>query len=182
MPEEQAFCVLVKIMYEYGLRDLYKNNLEDLRGKFYQLERLIQEQLPDLYNHFLEQNLEAHMYASQWFLTLFTAKFPLCMVFHIIDLLLCEGLNVIFNVALALLKTSKEDLLQADFEGALKFFRVQLPKRYRAEENARRLMEQACNIKVPTKKLKKYEREYQTMRENQLQQEDPLDQYKFICL
>ncbi|XP_062835490.1 rab GTPase-activating protein 1-like isoform X6 [Anolis carolinensis] len=35
---------------------------------------------------------------------------------------------------------------------------------------------------VPTKKLKKYEREYQAMRENQLQQEDPLDQYKFICL
>lgn len=81
-----------------------------------------------------------------------------------------------------LLATSKEDLLQADFEGALKFFRVQLPKRYRAEENARRLMEQACNIKVPTKKLKKYEKEYQTMRESQLQQEDPMDRYKFVYL
>lgn len=178
MPEEQAFCVLVKIMYEYGLKELYRNNFEDLHCKFYQLERLLQEQLPDLYNHFMDLSLEAHMYASQWFLTLFTAKFPLCMVFHIIDLLLCEGLSIIFNVALALLKTSKEDLLQADFEGALKFFRVQLPKRYRAEENARRLMEQACNIKVPTKKLKKYEKEYQAMRENQLQQEDPIDRYK----
>ncbi|XP_054529476.1 rab GTPase-activating protein 1-like isoform X3 [Pan troglodytes] len=178
MPEEQAFCVLVKIMYDYGLRDLYRNNFEDLHCKFYQLERLMQEQLPDLHSHFSDLNLEAHMYASQWFLTLFTAKFPLCMVFHIIDLLLCEGLNIIFHVALALLKTSKEDLLQADFEGALKFFRVQLPKRYRAEENARRLMEQACNIKVPTKKLKKYEKEYQTMRESQLQQEDPMDRYK----
>ncbi|XP_045553278.1 rab GTPase-activating protein 1-like isoform X7 [Salmo salar] len=104
------------------------------------------------------------MYASQWFLTLFTAKFPLCMVFHITDLLLCE--------------TSKEDLLQTDFEGALKFFRVQLPKRYRAAENARRLMEQACNIKVPTKKLKKFEKEYQTLRESQLQQEDPIDRYQ----
>ncbi|XP_074763093.1 rab GTPase-activating protein 1-like isoform X2 [Athene noctua] len=164
MPEEQAFCVFVKIMYDYGLRDLYRNNFEDLHCKFFQLEKLMQEQLPDLYSHFSDLNLEAHMYASQWFLTLFTAKFPLCMVFHIIDLLLCE--------------TSKEDLLQADFEGALKFFRVQLPKRYRAEENARRLMEQACNIKVPTKKLKKYEREYQTMRESQLQQEDPMDRYK----
>lgn len=51
---------------------------------------LIQEQLPDLWSHFQELNLEAHMYASQWFLTLFTAKFPLCMVFHITDLLLCE--------------------------------------------------------------------------------------------
>ncbi|KAJ7395982.1 Rab GTPase-activating protein 1 [Pitangus sulphuratus] len=216
MPEEQAFCVFVKIMYDYGLRDLYRNNFEDLHCKFFQLEKLMQEQLPDLHSHFSDLNLEAHMYASQWFLTLFTAKFPLCMVFHIIDLLLCEGMNIIFHVALALLKpvlltldtyyfllmeegvpcktpaakltppakksqdmhdersklvneyacrvlellgmghrlfvprllaTSKEDLLQADFEGALKFFRVQLPKRYRAEENARRLMEQACNIK-----------------------------------
>ncbi|KAM6165465.1 rab GTPase-activating protein 1-like isoform 6-T6 [Erethizon dorsatum] len=31
---------------------------------------------------------------------------------------------------------------------------------------------------VPTKKLKKYEKEYQTMRESQLQQEDPMDRYK----
>uniref|UniRef100_A0A672P4K9 RAB GTPase activating protein 1 like n=1 Tax=Sinocyclocheilus grahami TaxID=75366 RepID=A0A672P4K9_SINGR len=178
MPEEQAFCVLVKIMYNYGLRELYRNNFEDLHCKFYQLERLLQEQLPDLWSHFQDLNLEAHMYASQWFLTLFTAKFPLCMVFHITDLLLCEGLNIIFNVALALLKTSKEDLLQADFEGALKFFRVQLPKRYRAAENARRLMEQACNIKVPTKKLKKFEKEYQSLRESQLQQEDPIDRYQ----
>ncbi|CAB1314211.1 unnamed protein product [Coregonus sp. 'balchen'] len=104
MPEEQAFCVLGRIMYEYGLRELYKNNFEDLHCKFYQLERLLQEQLPELWSHFQELNLEAHMYASQWFLTLFTAKFPLCMVFHITDLLLCEGLNIIFNVALALLK------------------------------------------------------------------------------
>lgn len=49
-----------------------------------------QEYIPDLYTHFLNVGLEAHMYASQWFLTLFTAKFPLYMVFHIIDLLLCE--------------------------------------------------------------------------------------------
>uniref|UniRef100_A0A8D0EJB4 Rab-GAP TBC domain-containing protein n=1 Tax=Strix occidentalis caurina TaxID=311401 RepID=A0A8D0EJB4_STROC len=76
------------------------------------------------------------MYASQWFLTLFTAKFPLYMVFHIIDLLLCE------------VCTTKDDLLLTDFEGALKFFRVQLPKRYRSEENAKKLMELACNMKV----------------------------------
>lgn len=35
-----------------------------------------------------------------------------------------------------------------------------------------------CIPQVPTKKLKKYEREYQTMRESQLQQEDPMDRYK----
>ncbi|XP_032274665.1 rab GTPase-activating protein 1 isoform X4 [Phoca vitulina] len=178
MPEEQAFSVLVKIMFDYGLRELFKQNFEDLHCKFYQLERLMQEYIPDLYNHFLDISLEAHMYASQWFLTLFTAKFPLYMVFHIIDLLLCEGISVIFNVALGLLKTSKDDLLLTDFEGALKFFRVQLPKRYRSEENAKKLMELACSMKISQKKLKKYEKEYHTMREQQAQQEDPIERFE----
>uniref|UniRef100_A0A286XH93 Rab GTPase-activating protein 1 n=1 Tax=Cavia porcellus TaxID=10141 RepID=A0A286XH93_CAVPO len=164
MPEEQAFSVLVKIMFDYGLRELFKQNFEDLHCKFYQLERLMQEYIPDLYNHFLDISLEAHMYASQWFLTLFTAKFPLYMVFHIIDLLLSE--------------TSKDDLLLTDFEGALKFFRVQLPKRYRSEENAKKLMELACNMKISQKKLKKYEKEYHTMREQQAQQEDPIERFE----
>uniref|UniRef100_A0A4W6C8A5 Rab GTPase-activating protein 1 n=1 Tax=Lates calcarifer TaxID=8187 RepID=A0A4W6C8A5_LATCA len=178
MPEEQAFSVLVKIMFDYGLRDLFKQNFEDLHCKFFQLERLMQEYIPDLYNHFLNVGLEAHMYASQWFLTLFTAKFPLYMVFHIIDLLLCEGISVIFNVALALLKTSKDDLIQADFEGALKFFRVPVPKRYRSEENAKKLMELACSMKISQKKLKKFEKEYHTIREQQEQQEAPIERYE----
>uniref|UniRef100_A0A673XH15 Rab GTPase-activating protein 1 n=1 Tax=Salmo trutta TaxID=8032 RepID=A0A673XH15_SALTR len=178
MPEEQAFSVLVKIMFDYGLRDLFKQNFEDLHCKFFQLERLMQEYIPDLYNHFLNVGLEAHMYASQWFLTLFTAKFPLYMVFHIIDLLLCEGISVIFNVALALLKTSREDLLATDFEGALKFFRVPVPKRYRSEENAKKLMELACSMKISQKKLKKYEKEYHSMREQQEQQEAPIERYE----
>ncbi|ELW62468.1 Rab GTPase-activating protein 1 [Tupaia chinensis] len=36
----------------------------------------------------------------------------------------------------------------------------------------------SVRLKVPTKKLKKYEKEYQAMRESQLQQEDPMDRYK----
>lgn len=47
-----------------------------------------------------------------------------------------------------LFQTSKDDLIQSDFEGALKFFRVPVPKRYRSEENAKKLMELACSMKV----------------------------------
>ena len=42
MPEEQAFCVLVKVMFDYGLREMFKQGFEDLHLKFYQLERLMQ--------------------------------------------------------------------------------------------------------------------------------------------
>lgn len=57
-------------------------------------------------------------------------------------------LFVLYFLYLCSLQTSKDDLLQADFEGALKFFRVPVPKRYRSEENAKKLMELACSMKV----------------------------------
>ena len=49
-----------------------------------------QEYLPDLYQHFQANRIETHMYASQWFLTIYTAKFPLSIVFRILDIYLCE--------------------------------------------------------------------------------------------
>lgn len=57
MPEEQAFCVLVKIMFEYGLRALYKNNFEDLHCKFYQLEKLMQVRGDAIFSTWLKLKL-----------------------------------------------------------------------------------------------------------------------------
>ncbi len=103
MPEEQAFCLLVKLMYDYQFRDLYRDGFDNLHLKLYQLDRLIEEQIPELWAHFQELGIESHMYASQWFLTLYTAKFPLVFVFRVIDLFLLEGTKTLFQVALALL-------------------------------------------------------------------------------
>ncbi|XP_042874491.1 rab GTPase-activating protein 1-like isoform X2 [Penaeus japonicus] len=172
MPEEQTFCVLGKIMFEYGLRDLFKDGFEILHMRFYQLGKLMEEQLPDVWQHFQEQGVEIHMFASQWFLTLYTAKFPLFMVFHYLDLFLLTGIDSVFQVALALLQMSKKELLSSDFEGILKYFRVSLPKKYRNEDTARQLFKLATSLKV--KKLKKYEKEYLAMKEQAALQEDPV--------
>ncbi|XP_029164437.1 rab GTPase-activating protein 1-like isoform X1 [Nylanderia fulva] len=165
MPEEQAFCVLVKLMYDYGLRDLYKDRFDNLYMRFYQLNRLIEDQLPELYKHFCDRGVETHMFAAQWFLTLFTARFPLYLVFHILDVFLLQGLDTLFQVALALLMLCKKELLQLDFESILKYFRVHLPKRCRNEEVARYVMKLACSVTL--KKLKKYEAEFMTLKEAQ---------------
>uniref|UniRef100_A0A915EUV2 Rab-GAP TBC domain-containing protein n=1 Tax=Ditylenchus dipsaci TaxID=166011 RepID=A0A915EUV2_9BILA len=122
------------------------------------LQRLIEDYEHELYTHFYTSGVETHMYASQWFLTLFTAKFPLQMVFFIVDLFLTEGVNTIFHISLALLQDSKKDLLQLDFEGILKYFRVTLPRRYRTENNAKELIRNAVKLKISHKRLSKYEK------------------------
>ncbi|XP_028169356.1 rab GTPase-activating protein 1 isoform X4 [Ostrinia furnacalis] len=159
MPEEQAFCLLVRLMYGYGLRELYKDGFEALYMRLHQLDRLMEEQLPDLRAHFQELGVEPHMFASQWFLTVFTARFPLPLVYHILDVFLLQGIDTLFQVALALLSRSRKDLLTHDFEGVLKYFRVTLPKKCRAEESSRQIIKLACSIKV--KRLAKYQQEYE---------------------
>jgi len=164
MPEEQAFSVLVKIMSDYGLRFALKDGFETLYLRFYQLDRLIEDHLSDLWKHFSTQHIESHMYASQWFLTLFTAKFPLYVVFYILDIYLLEGTPVLFQVSLSLLQLSKDDLVKLDFEGILKYFRIQLPKNYTSEENAKILMQLACSKRVKNQ-LTSYEKAYHAIRE-----------------
>ena len=58
----------------------------------------------------------------------------------------------------------QKELLTQDFEGILKYFRVNLPKKCRSEEMARQVMKKACAIKV--KKLKKYEADFIALKGN----------------
>uniref|UniRef100_A0A096MFQ2 Rab GTPase-activating protein 1-like n=1 Tax=Poecilia formosa TaxID=48698 RepID=A0A096MFQ2_POEFO len=46
------------------------------------------------------------------------------------------------------------------------------------QEQMEKTMRAKHKSQVPTKKLKKFEKEYQTLRESQLQQEDPIDRYQ----
>lgn len=55
MPEEDAFAVLVQIMQQHRMRDMFKPSMAELGLCMYQLESLVQEQLPELHVHFQSQ-------------------------------------------------------------------------------------------------------------------------------
>ncbi|XP_027849734.2 ecotropic viral integration site 5 ortholog isoform X1 [Aphis gossypii] len=158
MPEEEAFAVFVKIMQDYKMRDMFKPTMAELGLCMYQLEHLVQDHIPELFVHFQSQSFHTTMYASSWFLTLFTTALALPTACRIIDVFLSEGIEIIFKVALALLQLGKDDLLCLDMEGMLRFFQKELPSR--ANSDADGLMAQAFNIKYNVKRMKKLEKEY----------------------
>ena len=49
-----------------------------------------QELLPTLHVHFQTQNFDTSMYASSWFLTLFTTSLPLSLARRVMDLFISE--------------------------------------------------------------------------------------------
>ncbi|KAI6647592.1 Rab GTPase-activating protein 1-like isoform X3 [Oopsacas minuta] len=174
-PEEQSFAVLVKIMCEYELREVFKPGLQILQMKFYQLDCAIEEYLPGISQHFKDIGLETHMYASQWFLTVFAAKFPLNLAYRVFDIFLAEGLDqTMFSFALALLKDSQRELLSLGFESILQFFRATLPIKYLDNAACQHLVDLATNsMRISLKKLKKYERDYSAVNLEKDTVEDP---------
>lgn len=158
MPEEEAFAVLVRIMEDYRMRDMFKPSMAELGLCMYQLENLVSEHLPDLNQHFQSQNFHTSMYASSWFLTLFTTALSLPLACRIMDVFLSEGMEIIFKVALAMLMLGKEELMSLDMEGMLKYFQKELPTH--AESDPDSLMNTAYEVKYNAKKMKKLEKEY----------------------
>jgi ecotropic viral integration site 5 protein len=55
MPEEEVFAVLVQIMQQHRMRDMFKPSMAELGLCMYQLENLVQEQIPELHVHFQSQ-------------------------------------------------------------------------------------------------------------------------------
>uniref|UniRef100_T1J7S3 Rab-GAP TBC domain-containing protein n=1 Tax=Strigamia maritima TaxID=126957 RepID=T1J7S3_STRMM len=162
MPEEETFAVLVKIMQEYRMREMFKPSMAELGLCMFQLEFLIQELLPELHVHFQSQSFHVSMYASSWFLTLFSTALPLPLAFHIMDLFISEGMEMIFRVAVSILQNCKDQLLSMDMEGMLKFLQKDMPAKFELDSES--LLQVAFQVKYNTKKMKKLEKEYTTKR------------------
>ncbi|XP_052566020.1 ecotropic viral integration site 5 ortholog isoform X3 [Culex pipiens pallens] len=165
MPEEDAFSVLVQIMQQYRMRDMFKPSMAELGLCMYQLESIVAEQIPELHLHFQSQSFQTSMYASSWFLTLYTTALNLTLSCRIMDVFLSEGMEFIFKVAIALLLIGKDTLLSLDMEAMLKYFQKELPQK--VENDSDGLFNLAFQVKINTKKMKKMEKEYADLRKKE---------------
>ncbi|XP_055299464.1 ecotropic viral integration site 5 ortholog isoform X2 [Sitodiplosis mosellana] len=165
MPEEEAFAVLVQIMQQHRMRDMFKPSMAELGVCMYQLENLVLEQFPDLHVHFQSQTFQTSMYASRWFLTIYTTSLNLQISCRVMDIFLSEGMEFIFKMALAMLAIGKESLLSLDMEAMLKYFQKDLPEI--VERDPEQLFNLAFSMKINTKQMKKWEKEYAAVRKKE---------------
>lgn len=123
MSEEEAFCLLVRLMNKYGVRELFIQDMPGLHMHLYQFERLLEDLEPALYCHLNRRGVTPKLYATQWFLTLFAYRFPLQLVMRVFDLVLSEGLEgAILKFGMAVVQRNVSTLLAMDDMAALTNF------------------------------------------------------------
>ncbi|KAG0300138.1 GTPase-activating protein [Dissophora globulifera] len=165
MPDEEAFCVLVRLMNSYDMRGHFTPDMNTLQLRLYQFEQLMEETVPIVHKHFQNQGIRSTMYASQWFMTLFAYKFPLDLVFRIYDILFVEGVESLLRFAIALLKANHDKILNHDFDTLVDFLKNGLFDHYK--NNPSLFVQDAYNVKVTPKKLAQYAQKYNTMLQRQ---------------
>lgn len=203
MPEEEAFCLLVRLMNQYKLRDLFIQDMPGLHMHLYQFERLLEDFEPALYCHLHRRGISPHLYATQWFLTLFAYRFPLQLVLRIYDLILSEGLSAILKFGIVLMQKNASTLLaMSDMAQLTSFLRDKLfdvyidqsPSAGSILENgffgsssssvdkevyrADQLVRDACEVKITPEVLKAYTAEWEEKTRAEKEREKELEQLK----
>jgi hypothetical protein len=203
MPEEEAFCLLVRMMNKYGLRELFVQDMPGLHLHLYQFERLLEDLEPALYCHLNRRGVTPKLYATQWFLTLFAYRFPLQLVMRVYDLLLSEGLEgAILKFGMAVIQRNALTLLGMNDMLALtnflkeKLFDVYIDQTpssksilesgffgssggsdtevYRADI----LVQDACAVKLTTELLNKYRSEWEEKVKIEKDREAEIENYR----
>ena len=186
MPEEEAFCLFVRLMNQYHLRDMFIQEMPGLHLHLYQFERLLEDFEPAVFCHLHRRGVQPQLYATQWFLTLFAYRFPLQLVLRVYDLILSEGLEgAILKFGIVLMQKNAGKLLEMKDMATLttflkeRLFDVYIDRSPSASSvlesgffgsaggidkevyRADALVQDACNVKITPETLKEYTAEWE---------------------
>ena len=113
--EAYAFAVMKEVISKYNINHLFDQELPMLKLMFYQLDRLIAINLPDLHTHFKDEQVNSSYFCSPFFITIFTQVIQFQSDFkdawklqRVWDHFLCYGWKGVFKVTLLILKTYED--------------------------------------------------------------------------
>ncbi|CAG8557164.1 3433_t:CDS:2 [Acaulospora colombiana] len=135
MPDEEAFCVLVRLMKYYNIRGHFLPGMDGLQLRLFQFDRLVEEMLPKVHQHLRDQGINS----------------------SIIALLKRNEKKLVemeFEKLLEFLKSGLFESYQITHTGVL----AQLVPDIQYKTNE--FVLDAYNIRITTKKLNKYQQEY----------------------
>lgn len=127
--EEEAFWVLSAIIERILPDDFFSPSLLPSRACPLVLLDYVQETMPKLYTHLTALGVDLPAICFSWFLSLFTDCLPIETLFRVWDVFLVDGLDVLFRVALGILRSNEQELLECESNSAVYVSLENLPTR-----------------------------------------------------
>ncbi|TBU27790.1 TBC-domain-containing protein [Dichomitus squalens] len=127
--QEEAFWVLAAIIERILPDDFFSPSLLSSRACPLVLLDYVQDLMPKLSAHLAELGVDLGAICFSWFLSLFTDCLPVETLFRVWDVFMVEGIDVLFRIAFAILRTNEHELLHCTSIPAVYVALESLPNR-----------------------------------------------------
>ena len=166
--EEEAFYIFLGLLLDSDYSNLFKNELEKLNLLFYQFERILSNNLNEIYFYLKNNNITPGYFISPWFITLFTDAFldkeeinNKKIIMKIFDLFILGGWKAIIKVGMSLLKFNEPKIINTPIEELLNYLTNDIIKsKYFDKDNISDVMNASIQFKINGKMLKETEAQY----------------------
>ncbi|KAF0291004.1 TBC1 domain family member 1 [Amphibalanus amphitrite] len=165
-PEEESYELLKHMLFPLELRKQFMPDMSPLQIQMYQFSRLVHDHHSDLYAHLEKYEVSPMLYATPWFLTLFSSQYPIGFSARVFDLILLLGLEAVFKVSLALLDIHQEQLKNlTGMEDIMEYIKTEMPRL--SQTSAQQVFRKAVELDI-SRQLLSYEVEYHVLQEEVL--------------
>ncbi|KAI0353672.1 TBC-domain-containing protein [Trametes cingulata] len=127
--EEEAFWVLAAIIERILPEDFFSPSLLSSRACPLVLLDYVQDLMPKLSAHLTELGIDLGAICFSWFLSLFTDCLPVETLFRVWDVFMVDGVDVLFRIAFAILRTNEQELMRCSSIPAVYVALESLPNR-----------------------------------------------------
>lgn len=145
--EYKSFMNFSNLMLKYPIMPFFTFNDEFVTKVLQLFKQLLQINLPDLCDHFEMEEIKPRQYVYKWFMTLFTTTLPLKVVSRVWDLYFLDGIFILYQTSIAILRLLRKKLLNEDMEGILHI--LQNVSKYITEDDEEKLVDSIFNMVYP---------------------------------
>jgi len=111
--EKAAVAAMRQLLVKLGTRSWYTCGMTQLRADTVVLEELLEERVPAVHAIIRAHRFEMLFICSKWFLCLFATILEGETLLRVWDVILVDGIEAIFRVALAILAMSSDAMMKA---------------------------------------------------------------------
>ncbi|KAJ3424453.1 rab-gtpase-tbc domain-containing protein-related [Anaeramoeba flamelloides] len=178
LTEEDAFYAFKYLMTKYQVREIFRSGFPLIWIYIYQLEKLLEIHLPDLFNHLKKEGLKLQDFVLPWLIGIFAERFSFEIVVRIWDIYFNEGSCFLLKFILSLLSWKKKEILSLGHDD-IYFLLQNLSK---TNCNIDFLISRALNFKIKEKELQGWASEYKKKHNIKFQifNQEKLDKNLFI--
>lgn len=129
----------------------------------YIADKLLGSFLPELHEHFEDEQVHSSMFTTQWLMTIYSSTFPFELVSRVWDEFLAEGWKIVYKTLIALLKFAQKDgnLLSCNMEEILTYLRG-----FHSAIKADEILALAEKVPLKQRHIQRYASEFRKMIEN----------------